>query len=139
MTPKEYLRQYAALNAEIDCKFEEKRQLEALAMNISAAFGSGSGGSGVSDKVGKNSARIADLEKEIDKKIDRLVDLREEIETAIAAVEDSRCRTLLEEHYINGKSWEKVAEVMGYSYYHTVARLHPKALKEISKHVTKCY
>lgn len=130
MTPKEYLRQYAALNAEIVCKLEEKRQLEALATNISAAFGSGSGGAGVSDKVGKNSARIADLEKEIDKKIDRLVDLREEIETAIAAVEDSRYRTILTERYINGKKWSDIASNMHIDV-RWVFSLHGYALKEI--------
>ena len=130
MAPKEYLRQYAALNAEIDCKLEEKRQLEALATNISAAFGSGSGGSGVSDKVGRNVDKIIDLEKEIDAKIDKLVDLREEIEAAIEAVEDSRYRTILTERYINGKKWADFADNMHIDV-RWVFSLHGYALKKI--------
>ena len=130
MAPKEYLRQYAALNAEIDCKLEEKRQLEALATNISAAFGSGSGGSGVSDKVGRNVDKIIDLEKEIDAKIDKLVDLREEIEAAIEAVEDSRYRTILTERYINGKKWADIADNMHIDV-RWVFSLHGYALKKI--------
>ena len=130
MTPKEYLQQYAALNAEIDCKLEEKRQLEALATNISATFGSGSGGSGVSDKVGRNVDKIIDLEKEIDAKIDKLVDLREEIEAVIDTIEDSRYRTVLTERYINGKKWADIADNMHIDV-RWVFSLHGYALKKI--------
>lgn len=132
MTAKEYLSQYAALDAEINCKLEQLAKLRALSTSIPAPSGGGSSGS-PSDRTGNITAKIIDMENEINAKIDRLVDLQKEIEAIIEAVEDSRYRTILTERYINRKKWEDIADIL-----HIDLRwlyvLHGRALNEIKIH-----
>lgn len=52
-----------------------------------------------------------------------------EIISAINNVKDGTLKTILYERYINGKTWERIACEMNYTYKHLVAVLHPKALK----------
>lgn len=129
MTAKEYLSQYRTLNDEINAKLEQKRELFALATSVSPSTTHGGGGN-VSDKVGRTAAKLLDLELEINADIDRLVDLRWEIEEVIAGVPDERLRTLLELRYVNGLTFEQVAERMNYSVVQ-IRRLHKKSLKFI--------
>ncbi|MGN0577936.1 MAG: DUF1492 domain-containing protein [Ruminiclostridium sp.] len=132
MTAKEYLSQYAALDAEINCKLEQLAKLRALSTSIPAPSGGGSSGS-PSDRTGNITAKIVDMENEFNAKIDRLVDLQKKIETTIEAVEDSRYRTILTERYINRKKWEDIADIL-----HIDLRwlyvLHGRALNEIKIH-----
>ena len=53
------------------------------------------------------------------------------IETAITSIEDEHARTLLEQRYLAGATWEEIADIMGYSV-SWVHRLHKKALRMIS-------
>lgn len=132
MTAKEYLKQYAELDAEINCKLEQLAKLRALSTSIPAPSGGGSSGS-PSDRTGRITEKIVDLENEINAKIDRLVDLQKEIEEIIEAVEDSRYRIILTERYINRKKWEDIADIL-----HIDLRwlyvLHGRALNEIKIH-----
>ena len=71
--------------------------------------------------------RIIDLQNEINRDIDELVDLKAEIREVIDAVPDTDLRLILEERYLNWKSWEQIAVTLGYNlrYLH---RLHRQAL-----------
>lgn len=59
------------------------------------------------------------------------VRLRREIEDVIAAVPDGRLRMLLRYRYIDGMTWEKVADNMGLELRWTHV-LHGRALSEIT-------
>lgn len=126
MTAKEYLTQYRTLNVRINAKLEQKQQLFELATSVAPSSDHGHGGS-VSDKVGRTVTKILALEQEINADIDRLVVLRQEIESTIAGVPEERLRLLLELKYINGRTWEDVAELLKLSTVQ-VWRLHKAAL-----------
>lgn len=64
---------------------------------------------------------------------DRLLDstaLRMDIEHSISGINDERLRLLLELRYIDGLTWEKVADKMRIEY-RWVLRLHKRALGEL--------
>lgn len=133
MTAKEYLSQYKWLDKKIQDLLDEKSRLEAIACKVTSDTSNGSGhGSSISDKVGSTAAKLADIEREIDREIDRLVDIKQEIKKTIATVPNDTMRALLTKKYINLKSFEQIAEEMGYSKRH-VLRLHEKALIAVEK------
>ncbi len=130
MTPKEYLSRYRWLDAEINAKLEQREELRRKAQTVGGDPGSGVRSSQPYDRVGEITARIVDLEREINDDIDRLISLQEEIREAINAVPEQRLRTLLEFRYINCLTLEKTAERMNYSY-PQICRLHGRALSKI--------
>ncbi|MGI6030904.1 MAG: hypothetical protein ACOX7F_05320 [Eubacteriales bacterium] len=83
--------------------------------------------------------RVIHLLRHINREIDRLVDLREAMERSIRTVDDKTLQTLLRCRYIDGLTWEALAEQMVYSYQH-VFRLHKKAidLLELDQDVIQC-
>lgn len=76
-------------------------------------------------------AKIIDMQTEINADIDRLVDLKSEIMHVIKAVKNPEHQTLLELRYLCFKSWEYVAEQMGYNVRH-IYRLHDEAVEQIT-------
>lgn len=129
MTAKEYLKQYAALNSEINRNLEKLAALRALSTSIPAPSGGG-GSNSPSDRTGRIMDKIIDFESKINAKIDSLVDLKAEIEAAIDTVEDSKQREILQKRYISCKNWEVIAEEMHLDL-RWVYRLHGKALQQI--------
>ena len=132
MTAKEYLSQYRALNDSINAKIAQVEELRRRAQTVSGGSATGSHSSQPYDRIGEITARIVDLEREINGEIDRSVDLQREIRRAIAAVPDERLRTLLEYKYINGCTIEQIAVAMNYSY-PQICRLHGRALMLVRK------
>ena len=132
MTAKEYLEQYRRLKIEIDSKTEQLEELRGLAESVSHSTGTGGSG-GTSDKVGKTVAKIIDLENEISCQIDKLLELKKEIESTIAKVEDPVLRQILTLRYINGNTFENIAEKMFYTY-KWVCVLHGNALNAVIIH-----
>lgn len=128
---KRYLQQYQQLDARINRLTREESEWRRRATSVTSASDNMPHGSGVSDKVGSTTAKIADLRAEINREIDRLVDLRREIETAIHTVQDDTLRDLLEHRYIDGLKWEEVAVEMRCDY-RWVLRLHGKALSKLT-------
>lgn len=88
------------------------------------------------------SALIVKLERYVERRNklwDQLIDMKEETVEMIDRISDNTLRALLMEYYINGRSWEQVAILLSYSREHVVRVLHPKALREIEKHLTECH
>lgn len=131
MTPKEYLSKYSALNARIDAKLAQAERLRHLAQST----GGHSDSNGIHstqpyDKVGEITAKIVDLEVEINKEIDELVDLEREIRDIISRVSDANQRAVLEMKYISGWTLKRIANELNYSLVHT-KRIHNLALKNL--------
>ena len=133
MTAKKYLQQYKLLDCRISAKCEQLERLRELSTKVSPSSGNGAPG-GVSDRVGAIVAKICDVEEEINKMIDELIDLKSEIERTIAAVPDETYRTLLELRYINGKTFEQIADEMYYTY-KWVCVLHGRALVAVKEYI----
>lgn len=130
MTAKEYLSQYRSLNDSINAKLEQVAELRRKARTVSSGSSDGTHSSTPRDRIGEITARIVDMEREINEDIDRSVDLQREIRAAIAAVPEMRLRTLLEYKYINLLTLEETAARMNYSY-PQICRLHGRALQSV--------
>ena len=132
MTAKEYLNQAYWLDRRIDSKLEQLSSLRDLATKTTGAM---------SDDVVSHTrnvhsmqdviAKIVDMQAEINADIDRLVDLKSEIMHTIKAVKNPEHQTLLELRYLCFKSWEDVAEDMGYNVRH-IYRLHDEAVEQVA-------
>lgn len=132
MTAKEYMEQARYLDMQINSKIEQVRTLNELATKVTTVY------SDMPHSPNRNTgrmeetiAKIIDLESEIDRDIDALVDLKQEVKTAISKVEDEKYRVLLELRYINQKSWEEIANQLGYDLRYT-HKIHGRALPKIT-------
>lgn len=138
MTAKEYLSQYRECVADIKCKREELAVLLADATAMSPPTESGTHTTGaISDKVGKKSAALADIEREIDEEVEASRVIMRDIRRTIAQMPSRNLRRLLTYYYICGCTWERVAVKMDMSYVHIDHRLHPKALREVGDIIFK--
>lgn len=127
---KAVLTAYRSLNRRIDRLVVEKRQWEERALSISPHYSPVPKGGGHGDGMQTAISRILDIEREIDEEVDRLAALRDRIEGAVRRVAGEPLRELLRYRYIDGLTWEQVAEKMHYSYAH-IFRMHEQALRQI--------
>ena len=126
-----YLKRYINLDREIDRKLEEVARLRSKLTRVTEVYSTEPRGGGtIYGKTEEILAKIVDLENEIDADIDRLVAIRDGIKTIIEAVEDDREKLLLQYRYLDGKTFEKIAVEMNYSW-RQIHRLHSKALTNL--------
>lgn len=128
---KEFLNRHYEISQSIDAKLEQIEELKNLAKKITTGpFTESHASGGYTDRVGRTTARIVDLENEINEEIDRLVDVREEMLGLIYTLSDGVLRIILERHYLLHEGWERIADKLGYSPRH-ITRLHNRALEEL--------
>jgi DNA-directed RNA polymerase specialized sigma subunit len=126
-----YLKRYITLDREIEHKLREIDHWRAKLTRIMPIYSTEpKGGGSIRGKTESIIAKIVDLENEIDADIDRLVAVRDGIKAIIEAVEDDRERLLLQYRYLDGKTFEKIAVEMHYSW-RQIHRLHSKALTNL--------
>ncbi|MBR1820443.1 MAG: hypothetical protein IJ769_02340 [Clostridia bacterium] len=114
MTAKEYLSQAKRQDRRIGALLDRQRRYHELA-----------------GSCGENGrARMLELEKELDERIGAYAALVREIEGVIDAVGDAQYRDVLKYRYLNGWSWQRIAERMYFSQ-DWVWRLHARALKAV--------
>lgn len=133
MTVKEWLQYGRKLNDEVEqLKYAQRQALE-LACETSIDMNNEkvqtSGGNATERKF----IAYADYSKMLDEKIDELVDYRVRMLNLINRLDNTIYRTLLIARYINCKTWEQIADEMGYDL-RWIYRLHGKALKAIESH-----
>ena len=131
MTAKEYLNQAYWLDRRIDSKLEQLSALKDMAAKTTSVM---------SDDVVSHTrnvhsmqdviAKIIDMQAEINADIDQLVDLKREIMQVVKTVQNPEHQTLLELRYLCFKSWEDVAQELGYNVRH-IYRLHDEAVDQI--------
>ena len=129
MNIRELLNSHAEINNAINSKLEQIAELKELATRITSTTFSESHSKGTyNDRVGRTTARIIDLENEINEEIDRLVEIKIKIRGLVSSLTDPNLRIVLERRYILGENWEKIAEKMGYSPRH-ISRMHNRAVE----------
>lgn len=101
------------LNREIDQLKRQLEELECLAEGTAQVITGMPHGSGTSDKVGRYAVRIADLRSMIDNRKARCWDELNRLNAYIDGVEDSLTRQILTLRYVNGLSWQQVADSVG--------------------------
>ncbi|MBR5091776.1 MAG: DUF1492 domain-containing protein [Ruminiclostridium sp.] len=131
MNVKRLLESHKELDDRINLDLEELAQLRALAENVTRHFTLTPGGKGgSSDKTGIYAAKIADLERKIDREIDRLVEIKDYIKSVISSLENEAERLVLWRRYILHMSAEEIAERLCYSHRH-VTRLLKSAISKL--------
>ena len=128
MTTKQYLNQVRNLDKRINAKLDELSSLRALTEKVTASYSEKVQVS-ISDAFTSNVAKIIDLEREINVEIDRLIRLRERITKEIDNMPSNIYSALLSSRYLEGKTWEDVAEMLHYDE-RQIFRIHENALKE---------
>ena len=132
MTAKEYLRSIKYLDNAINAKQAELDRLRHDAETIKGISYDG-------DKIlcsPTDSMKIVDkiieLSNEVNHEIDKLVDLKSEAHSKIEKVCNRKFISLLTDIYINGYTFEQVAERMNKSYV-TICEWHGQALNIFRK------
>lgn len=129
MTAKEFLRQARDADRRID---EAMERLERMRAKLEAGRMSNLTGmprGGAVDWT-ETADRVIELERRVNARIREMVRHKQAAMDAIDAVEESRLREVLELYYIDGLTWDKVAETMQLDR-RWVTRLHGKALLKI--------
>jgi hypothetical protein len=132
-----YLEQIRKSDARIDSKLVELYQLRCLATKVTAQMGSEViQTSGVSDKVGNVTAKIVDLEAEINRLIDKFIDDKQERIKVIEQVDDALLYTILHKHYVQYKKFVTIAEEEHYTEVH-ISNKHQEALEKVQEILDK--
>lgn len=140
MTVKEWLKNGRRLQFEIQALTEARNKALNRAIGGAVNYGTervqASSGNGTEHKFISYSQYAAELER----RMEELTNYRLEMLRLIARLPDSTHRALLTEYYINCKSWEDVADSIGYEERQT-RRLHGEALQKMRiyfEDVRKC-
>ena len=132
MTAKEFLRRARVVDRQVDEATERVERLRARleAGRMSKLTGMPRGGS---DDWTATADKLIELERRVNARVRDLVRLKHAAMDAIDAIDgadESRLREVLELYYIDGYSWERVAETMELDK-RWVFRLHGRALQRI--------
>lgn len=73
------------------------------------------------------------LEEKLREKVETLLQVKEEVLEVIFQVPDGTLRQLLVERFLNGKTWEQVAQSLTYSYSQVVKYKFPAALRAVEQ------
>ena len=125
---REELEKLRELNMRIDALIEEKEKLAARVTSLTRPLSEPVSGTKRSD-IANAAAKLADMDKEIDKAIDEYSDRKKRILIRINAITDIRYRTLLFLYYANTVPLRlhEVARIMHYQY-STIKVMHGYAL-----------
>lgn len=121
---KDYLQRYVRTVQRIDRKTDELLQWHKRAEIFAST-------SKPKAETENTLASIIETEFDIREEIKELNNLRNRVNASIESLLDENLKFLLELKYIDGKTFEEIAEIMMYDWRHII-RLHNKALSQIS-------
>lgn len=128
---KDFLKQVRLCDIHINNKLEEKARLESLALKITSSWSSEHvSGSGNQDKLGNSVAKIADMEREIDKAVDEFIDKKKEVMSVLSKIQNPDQLDILYKRYIQFESFEQIASEKSMSY-RNICNIHGKALQSV--------
>ncbi|MDR1066263.1 MAG: hypothetical protein LBL35_02345 [Clostridiales bacterium] len=128
---KEFLSQMFYINDAIKTKQEQLARLRDMQSSVrTSIYGEKTQSKSAYDRIADITAKIVDLENDCIMSISWFLDLKRKALEIIDLAEDPVQRTLLENRYINLKTWETIADDMHYSW-DSVHRIHRKALSSL--------
>lgn len=127
---KQELSQLYYLNREIELLKNRITELECIATSSTSKITGMPHVTGVSDKVGKYAAEIADLKELLDLNLRKCFYELNRLNRYIASIEDSEMRLIMALRYVNGLSWQQVAFSIGEHDEQYPRRKHNKYLKK---------
>lgn len=137
----EYLENVRKYEYAVTKLLDRKTELRTLAEKVTAGEADGMPhAQGISDKVGNLSAKLVDLEADIDRAIDKYVDHKTTVCAQLAQLPTVQYQVLYG-YYIEYKTLSQIADEIFYTTTHT-GRLKDKALetfKDMFGDVVECY
>jgi hypothetical protein len=128
MTKRE-LSQLYSLNREIEEQHRRLKELEGLATSCTSHVTGMPRADGISDKIAKYAAEIADLKSLLDLNLKKCFYELNRLNRYISSIEDSEMRMILSLRYINGLCWEQVAaSISPYASGESVRKAHERFL-----------
>lgn len=139
MTPKEYLQQYRQAAERARSALEHLEELQSMATRITPQYGGEGGGQHQSGdaKLANAVDKIIEAKNRVSDELEMLEATEREVIHTINEVKDQTLCTLLYKRYVNGKTFERIAVEMNYSWRQTI-RLHGAALMAV-KNVIECH
>lgn len=134
---KVFLLKGRKLNYEVEQLKAARREALQLACGISVDYSTEKVQTSTDNGMEKRFIAYSEYSRMLDEKVEELMAYRVKMLKLIKELSDSTYRTLLIARYINCKTWEKIAEDMGYDVRH-VHRLHGAALRKF-KDVIECH
>jgi hypothetical protein len=128
---KQELSQLYYLNREIEQLKSRLTELDCIATSTSSRITGMPHASGISDKVGKYAAEIADLKELLDLNLKKCFYELNRLNRYIESIEDSQIRMIISLRYINGLSWQQVAFSIGEHDEQYPRKKHNKFLKQM--------
>ena len=125
-----YLSRYRRLNQRIDRLLEEQSRWRERALKITPTLSQAPGGGGSGSPIERPMDKVLEIDIEINREIDEMQIARKEIRDTLNQLEDENLKLLMEYRYIDGLTWEQIAEKMDYSR-QWVTSLHGTALLKI--------
>lgn len=134
MKAKTYLLKIKSMDAQINADIEALAQLESLATKTTSVLGGERvQSSGSQQKMADCVAKIVELKEKITNDIDAFIDYKRQARHLIFSACDAETLTLINKRYLQGKSWEKIAVEMNYTYKWVSGGLHQRALNQVQK------
>lgn len=133
MTAREWLSRARTIDRELEALVEARDRLEA---QLTKATQSLTGDPVQSSKDPHRFDELGDYAVQIQQAIKTCHEIKAETMAVIRKIDNTVFRSLLEQRYLNGKSFEQIAVEMNYSW-RQVHRLHGRALVEVAE-VLKC-
>ena len=127
---KRRLRGYLFCRARIDSNVEHLASLESAAQKITAAYKAVPGGGGPGSGRAEVVSQIIQLQKYIKAESKRLQEELQLVQFMINSLDGVQERIVLNYRYINGKTFEEIADKMHYDI-RQVTRIHGRALKKL--------
>ena len=129
MTKKEYLRQYLIAYREAQRIGSDIARLRTRYAYPSAIqYSDMPKAHNVEHDLSDYAAKVEELEVRLYQKMTECIDLEVRIRADIERVEDDTEREILRLRYIDGFTWEQIADCIGYGIRHTT-RMHGQALQ----------
>lgn len=128
---KNWLNRYKNIIIEIDSILDDLDYFREVATNISPHYGLAIRDGHKTDKLQNAVAEIVDLHSLLINTTLEALNIRKEVVKAIESLESPILWIVLTRRYILFKTWDEIADSVGYNRKHTI-RLHNKALDIMS-------
>lgn len=136
MTAKEYLKRFRAYTEKIRQLDNDLKTLEAERDSIKLlADGMPSTGK-ISKRVEQIAVKIVDLQERTMAERAKYLEKRAEVRQVILMVPDDRQARVLDLRYIQGKTWEEIADIMGFGE-RQIYRFHGYGLLQVEKIINR--
>lgn len=130
---KAYLNQIRLIDDRINDGIEDLERLKAMATKVTASLdGEAVSGTRNPDKITDVVAKIIKLKEDLNALVDKYVDIKREASDLLTRVVDPVQYKILHSRYMLYKTWEQIADEIGYTYQWT-CHLHGLALLEFKR------